>query len=142
MNPVIQAMWGLTVERLFILSSHYSFKNYWSLPGIRHKTDFQMQDGLAVQEQKTIGQGIKAFLAVFLLPEWLWAISCGHSFDLHPYGITLNLVRSKYNPIYQSKRYLSVRKKYKYISKFWNHGNSIFATTVRGRRVETGIRMK
>lgn len=101
-----------------------------------------MQDGLAVWEQRTIGQGIKAVLAVFMLPEWLWAISCGHSFDLHSYGITLNLVRSKYNPVYQSKNYVSVTKKYKYIRKFRNHGNNIFATTVRGRRVETLIRMK
>lgn len=142
MNLAIQAMWGLTVEHLFILSNHYSFKNCWSSTGIRHKSDFQMQDGLAVQEQRTIGQGIKAVLVVFMLPEWLWAISCGHSFDLYPYGISLYLVRSKYSPVYQSKRYVSITKKYKHIRKFRNHGNSTFATTVRGRRVETGIRMK
>lgn len=71
---------------------------------------------------------------MFMLPEWLWAISCGHSFDLHPYGITLNLARSKYNPVYQSKRYVSLTKKYKYIRKFRNHGNSMFAATVRGRK--------
>lgn len=101
-----------------------------------------MQDGFAVQEQRTRGQGIKAVLVVFMLPEWLWAISCGHSFDLYPYGISLNLVRSKYNPVYQSKRYISIPKKYKYVRKFRNHGNSMFAKTFRGKRVETGIRMK
>lgn len=142
MNLAIQAMWGLTFEHLFILSSHYSFKNYWSSTSIRHKSDFQLQDGLAVHEQRTIGQGIKAVLVVFMLPEWLWAMGCGHSFDLYPYGISLNLVRSKYNPLYQSKRCISVTKKYKYIRKFRNHGNNMFAATVRGRRVETGIRMK
>lgn len=99
-------------------------------------------NGLAVHEQRTIGQGIKAVLVVFVLPEWLWAMGCGHSFDLYPYGISLNLVRSKYNPLYQSKRCISVTKKYKYIRKFRNHGNNMFAATVRGRRVETGIRMK
>lgn len=142
MNLVIQAIWGLTVERLFILSSHYSFKNHWSSIGIRHTSDFQMQDGLAVQEQRTIRQGVKADLVVFMLPEWLWAISCGHSFDLYPYGISLNLVRGKYNPAYQSKAYISIAKKNKYIRKYRNHGNSMFATAFRGRRVETGIRMK
>lgn len=101
-----------------------------------------MEDGLAVQEQRTIGQGIKAFPVVFMLPEWLWAIGCGHSFDLYPYGISLNVVRSKYNPVYQSKRYISITKKYKNIRKFRNQGNSMFATTLRGIRLEAGIRMK
>lgn len=131
------------LNTFFILSSHYSFKNCWSSTDIRQKSDFQMQDGLAVQEQRTIGQGIKTFPVAFMLPEWLWAIGCGHSFDLYPYGISLNLVRSKYNPVYQSNIwYISIKKKYKNIRKFRNHGNSVFATTLRGRRLETGIRMK